>query len=188
MRESPAEMDELFHRMVWNGASHVYKLYCRGTSGVKFLRRDQLPRLAQVRRKFLITHTRKLDTYPTCDANIRRSIKLLRIGFDQCCLNADSCGYRHCDVPVVMMIDRAHRKHSFLHEERRLAVRELFPRFRQREAEAANPFDMFLTGRDLAFCGLVSFIATVPSSIRLSYRFCIICDNLVLKRTFVLYT
>ena len=72
---------------------------------VKFLRSDQFPRFAQMRCKFLVTDARKLNAYPTCNADIRWPVKLLRIRFDQRCLNADRRWYRYRDVAVVVMIN-----------------------------------------------------------------------------------
>ena len=111
---------------------------------MELLGRDQFPRFAQVSGKLLVANAREFDTYPARVAHVRRSIKLFWIAFNQSSLNPDSCGNNNCDVAVVVVIDRAHRKDLFLHEERRFAVGEFFPSLRQSETEAAHPLNMFL--------------------------------------------
>ena len=94
--------------------------------------------------KLLVANAWKFDTHPARVAHVGRSIEFLWVTFDQSFLNPYSSGNNNCDVTVVMVIDRAHREDFLLHEERRLAVGDLFPRLRQSETETPNAFDVFL--------------------------------------------
>jgi hypothetical protein len=58
---------------------------------VELFRRDEFPGLAQVGRQFFVFDARKFYSDPTGAANVRWSIELLRVGFDQGCLDADRC-------------------------------------------------------------------------------------------------
>src|SRR5687768_18290442 len=81
--------------------------------------------------KLLVANARKFDAYPPRVAHVGRSIKFFWVAFDQRRLNPYSSRNNNCDVTIVMMIDRAHRENFFLHEERRFAVGEFFPRDRK---------------------------------------------------------
>src|SRR5258705_13183646 len=89
-------------------------------------------------RQLLVADAVKFDADPATHSKIWRSIEFLRRLFDEHLLNSDSGWnyYRH--VPIVVMINRASRKHFFPDKEGRLTVRQFFPRPRQGKANAPN--------------------------------------------------
>lgn len=75
--------------------------------------------------------------------NIWRSIELLGRLLNQRCLHSNRRRDDYSDVPIVMMIDGAHRKYALTDEEGRLAMRQFLHRLWKLQAGFPNTFRMF---------------------------------------------
>src|SRR6267142_4812842 len=89
-----------------------------------------------------VADARKFDTHPATYTHVRWPVKLFRVSFDQHLLASDCGRYRERNVPIVVMVNGAHRKHP-LDKERRFAMRELFCSAGQRETNPPDALDMF---------------------------------------------
>lgn len=76
-----------------------------------------------MRGEFFIPNTIQVNADPPAHADIRRFVKLFRLGFDQSGLKAKRRGTHDGDAPVVMMIVGEHRKDLLADEESRFAMR-----------------------------------------------------------------
>src|SRR6266536_1136440 len=80
-------------------------LELRFIKGVRqFLRGNQSPGFVQMQLQLFIRDPVKLNPNPATYANVSGPVELLRRGFDQHCLNANSRGYHHCNMSVAVMI------------------------------------------------------------------------------------
>ena len=94
-------------------------------------------------RKFLIADSWQFNSNPPCWTNVRRPVEFFWISFDQRCLHANRGRYCDCDMTIIVVIDRTHRKDPFFHKESWFAVRKFFPGFGQPQAKTAHAFDVF---------------------------------------------
>ena len=91
----------------------------------------------------------EFNSDPSARSDVRRFVVAFRIGMDQRGLRAGLGRYPDCDVPVVVMIVRKHRKYTLAGEKCRLAVRQLLARLRHREAKPSYSSDMVVTGHGI---------------------------------------
>ena len=105
-------------------------------SGPSFLRRDQLERFADERAESIVVDRRQFDANPAGGPDVRRPEEEFRRFLDQRLLHAVGGRQPRGHVSVAVVIVGEHREHAARREERRLAVRELFRRPRNRQAEA----------------------------------------------------
>src|SRR5437588_1958820 len=94
--------------------------------------------------EFFIADTSHFDSNPPAHSYVRRAIKLSRRLLDECFLHADGRGHGHRNVAVVVMIVGEHGEYFLANKPCRLAMRNLFPRARQRETDTPNAADLFL--------------------------------------------
>src|SRR5258705_12671891 len=67
-----------------------------------------------------------------------------------------NCGrYHYSNVSVVVMIDRAHRKHSLTNKECRLAMGKLLHRLGQGETSSTHSFDLLFVRSRFSLRGLL---------------------------------
>ena len=78
---------------------------------------------------------------PSARANVRRPEEVLRIGGDELLLHAGRRIAPDGDVAAAVMVVVDHDEHLLAHEERRLAVRELFGRIGQRQYDLTHARD-----------------------------------------------
>ena len=75
-----------------------------------------------MKRELFVVNLIKFNTNPAAYANVRWSIKFLRLGADESFLDSDRCRQRYRYVAVVVMIVRTHREHPLAYEEGWFAV------------------------------------------------------------------
>jgi hypothetical protein len=95
--------------------------------------------------KFVVADLREFDSHPALSSYIRRSVIDPREARDESLLLSGLRGYYNCDMPVVVMVVREHRKDPFLDKERRLSMGDLLGRARQRQANSAHSLYLFFT-------------------------------------------
>src|SRR6266478_8911305 len=69
---------------------------------LQFLRGNQSPTFVQMQLQLFVCDAVKLNPNPAAYPNVSGPVELLRRGFDQHCLNANSRGYHHCNMAVVV--------------------------------------------------------------------------------------
>jgi hypothetical protein len=74
--------------------------------------------------------------------NIRRTVELFRLLFDQGGLHANGRRYHDRDVSVVVMIDRAHSKDALADKEGWFAMRQFLGCLGEFETRFADTFNM----------------------------------------------
>src|SRR5438309_11207503 len=100
--------------------------------------------------EFFIADARHFDSNPPTHSYVRRAIKLSRRFLYECFLHADGGGHSHRNMAVAVMIVREHGEYFLPNKPCRLAMRNLFPRARQRETNTLHTFHCVLPIIELA--------------------------------------
>ena len=74
-------------------------------------------------RKFVIANLRELNSHPSAWTDVGRPVIAGRVQADEFFLYSWLGGNQYCHMTVIVMVVRKRRKHPFLSEKRRLAMR-----------------------------------------------------------------